>query len=254
MFSATVIFGTVAFLMRLLGKPENLQAIEGVAVGLERMLLDHDAAVHERPLSRQHLDQFRLAVSRNAGDADDLAGVDLQIDLIERQQALVVICAQRDEFQHRIARRLRAAHGALANLGIADHHARHGVGGEVLDLAAADLAAAPQHGHAVAEARHFAELVRDHDDGDFLAMRHVAQETEHFVGLARGKHRGRLVENEQALVEIEQLQDFEFLLLAGRHGGNRNVERHAKRHAIEKLVEPRASPSSSRSRRARRRG
>ena len=130
------------------------------------------------------------------------------------------------------------AHGALAYLGVADHHARHFVGGEVFDLAAADLAASTQHSHAVAEARHFAELVRDHDDRDLLAMRHVAQEAKHFVRFARRQHRGRLVEDEEALVEIQELQDFKFLLFARRHGGDRHIERHAKRHAVEKLVEP----------------
>ena len=109
--------------------------------------------------------------------------------------------------------------------------------GELGDLAAADHAAAPQHRHAVAEARHLAELVRDHEDGDLLALRHAAQQAEHLVGLARRQHRGRLVEDQEALVEIEQLQDLELLLLARRQRGDRRVERHAERHAVEEFLE-----------------
>ena len=68
-------------------------------------------------------------------------------------------------------------------------------------------------------------------------MRHAAQQTEHFVGLVRSEHGRRLVEYEQPLIEIEQFQDFEFLLFARRHGGHRNIERNAKRHAVEKRFE-----------------
>jgi hypothetical protein len=122
-------------------------------------------------------------------------------------------------------------------LRIPDHHPRHRVGREVGNLAATDLAAAAQHRHTVAEAQHFAKLVRDHDDGDLFALRHAAQQPQHLVGLSGREHRRRLVEDKQPLVEIEQLQDFQFLLLTRRHGRNRHFERDAKRHAVEKGFE-----------------
>ena len=104
---------------------------------------------------------------------------------------------------------------------VADHHRRHLAGRDRADLAAADPRSAPQHGEVVAERLDLAELVADHRDGDLAPVRHVAQEAEDFVGFARRQHRGRLVEDEKALVEIEELEDFELLLLAGRHGGDR---------------------------------
>ncbi len=65
----------------------------------------------------------------------------------------------------------------------------------------------------------------------------VLEEAEDFVGFAGRQHRSRLVENEEALVEIEQLQDFQLLLFARRERGDGPVERHAKRHAREKRFE-----------------
>ena len=64
------------------------------------------------------------------------------------------------------------------------------------------------------------------------------QQAQDLVGLAGRQHRGRLVEDEEALIEIEQLQDFELLLLARGERGNRPVERHAERHAGEERLEP----------------
>ena len=70
-------------------------------------------------------------------------------------------------------------------------------------------------------------------------MRHAAQEAQHLVGLARGQHRGRLVEDQKVLVEIELLEDFELLLLARRQARHRHVERHLERHALEEFFQRR---------------
>jgi len=51
------------------------------------------------------------------------------------------------------------------------------------------------------------------------------------------KHRGRLVENEKAPAQIELLEDFALLPLAGGNGRDLGVERHAKRHAGEKFLQ-----------------
>ena len=83
----------------------------------------------------------------------------------------------------------------------------------------------------VAERLDLAELVGDHQDGDLAAMRHVSQQAQDFVGFARRQHRGRLVEDQKPLIEIEQLQDLELLLLARRERRHRPVERHPERHA-----------------------
>ena len=68
-------------------------------------------------------------------------------------------------------------------------------------------------------------------------MRHVTQQAEDFIRFAGGQHRGRFVQDQELLIEIEELQDFELLFLAGRHGRDRLVERHAKRHPVKEGFE-----------------
>ncbi len=172
------------------------------------------------------------------GDADDLAGLDLDVEAGDRVAALVVLGEQaRDLERHAVLRRLRsrAAEGrttaspiiiaAISRVETAP------------TLPPPTLRAAPEHGEVVAERLDLAELVADHRDRDLAAMRHLAQEPEDLVRLARRQHRGRLVEDEEALVEIEELQDFELLLLARREARDRPVERDAKRHPLEEGFE-----------------
>ena len=132
-----------------------------------------------------------------------------------------------------------AALGALADFGVADHHAAHLGDARVLRIARAGQPAAPQHGEAVAEGFHLAELVADHQHGDLAALRHLAEQAEHLVGLAGRQHRSRLVEDQEALLQIEKLQDLELLLLAGRERGDLLAQPHAERHAVHESFEPR---------------
>ena len=71
-------------------------------------------------------------------------------------------------------------------------------------------------------------------------MRHVAQQAEDFIGLARRQHRCRLVQDQKALVEPEQLEKFELQLFPGRQRRHGPVERHAERHARQKGFKRRA--------------
>ena len=119
----------------------------------------------------------------------------------------------------------------------ADHGSRHVIGREVGDPAAAGELAAAQNGHVVGERHHLAEFVRDHQDGEVAGDDHGAQHAQHFVGLARRQHRGRLVEDQEAPLEIELLEDLAFLPLAGGDVGNPGVERHLERHPRQERLE-----------------
>ena len=119
-----------------------------------------------------------------------------------------------------------------ADDGVADHHRRHLACRDLADLAAADPRPASQHREVVTESLDLAELVADHGDGDFAPVRHVAQKTENLVSFPRRQHGRRLVEDQEALIEIEQLQDFELLLLARRQPET-GLQRHAERHRVK---------------------
>ncbi len=208
-----------------------------IAPRLEILVAHQHLPGLDRALAGQRLDELALPVAGDAGDADDLAGPDHQIEAGHRLAALVVLDMQAGDFQHLVVARRLYARGAGAHDGVADHHRRHFARRQLADLAAADFYAAPQHADVVAERLHFAELVGDHQRGDLAAMRHAFQQAQNLIGLAGRQHRGRLVENQEALVEIEQLEDFELLLLAGGERGDGTVERHAERHARQELFE-----------------
>ena len=119
----------------------------------------------------------------------------------------------------------------------ADHHAGHAVRRQIGNLAVAGQLAAPQDRHLVGERHHLAELVRDHQDRQIAADHHGAQHAQHFVGFARRQHRGRLVEDQEAPLQIELLEDFALLPLAGGNVRHPGIERHLERHPREKCFE-----------------
>ena len=70
----------------------------------------------------------------------------------------------------------------------------------------------------------FAELVRDHHHRAVAVVRAVLEQAQHLVGLLRRQHRGRLVEDQQARLQIQLFEDFQLLLLARREVLRRRVE------------------------------
>ena len=208
-----------------------------VALGLEILIAHQHLTLLDRTLAGQGLDELALPVAGHARDADDLARAHREIETGDGFAALVVLDDETGDFEHLVVARRRDARGRGAHHRVADHHRRHFARRHLAHLAAADLAAAPQHADVVAEGLHFAELVGDHQRRDVAAMRHVLEQAEDLVGLARRQHGGRLVEDEEALVEIEQLEDFQLLLFARRQRGDRPVERRAERHTFEKRLQ-----------------
>ncbi len=79
--------------------------------------------------------------------------------------------------------------------------------------------------------------MRDHQDGEVAIVDQRTKHAQHFICFARGEHRGRLVENEEASLEIELLEDFAFLAFAGRNRRHLGIERYAERHAVEERLD-----------------
>ena len=197
---------------------------------------DPDLAAFGLALAGQHLDELPLAVAGDAGDADDLAAADGQRDIVHGDRTGIVERVELVQFQPRLADLADARRLHRQFLG-ADHHARHAVGRELGDLAVPGQLAAAQDRDLVGERHHLAEFVRDHQDGQAAIDHHVAQHAEHLVGFAWRQHRGRLVEDQEAPLQIELLQDLAFLPLAGGNVGNPGVERHLERHPRQKRLE-----------------
>ena len=238
MFSATDMCGTQAFLQRLLRQAEHLEAVEIVARRLEILVAGSAPApslIGRWPASASTSSLWPLPETPampTISPAWTLRSTPLTASRPSSFSAKRPATSSATPFLGAAAR----ARGRPDD-GVADHHRRHLAGGDGPDLAAADAGAAPQHREIVAEGHDLAELVADHQHGDVAALGHLAQQAEHLVGLAGRQHRGRLVEDEKALVEVELLEDLELLLLAGREPRDRPVERNLERHAVEEGVE-----------------
>ena len=172
MFSATVMRGTVAFFSGSSGRPNTLKRSKSSRVGSKGSPLDEDAG--RRRAARwpdSTSTSSRLAVAGDAGDADDLAGVDLQVDRVERRQPVVVLGEEAGELEHD-RRRARAPCAWRARGSAVSPIIMRAMSSVVSSptLPPPTVLAAPQHRDVVGEGRHLAELVGDHQDGDLLAL------------------------------------------------------------------------------------
>ena len=131
----------------------------------------------------------------------------------------VVERADLRQFQPRLAG-LAGARRLHRQLLGADHGARHRVRREFGNLAGAGELAAAQDRDVVGEGHDLAELVRDHQDGQLALDDHVAEHAEHLVGFRRRQHRSRLVQDQEAALQVELLEDLAFLPLASRDVGD----------------------------------
>ena len=127
--------GDAGIAQRLLGQagdlvPDHLRPGRRVALAM-----DLHAAGPGVTLAGQRLDQFALAVARDARHADDLAGADLERQVLDRELADIVGDRERLDLQHGLARRALLALDDGARLALADHHLGHGCRCRVRPLA-----------------------------------------------------------------------------------------------------------------------
>ncbi len=164
---------------------------------------------------RDRLHQLVLAVAVDARQRHDLAAADGERQVPDRLQVAVVAHAQVLDLEHgRAELGVRLVHPQqhLA----AHHQAREALLGRACGRHRVDLLAPAQHGHAVGDLQHLAELVADEHDRNTV----VAQRPQHLEQLGRllgGQHRRRLVEHQDARVAVERLEDLHALLRPDGH-------------------------------------
>ena len=83
--------------------------------------------------------------------------------------------------------------------------------------------AAAQHDDAVAQGQDLGQLVGDEDQAH-AALGQAAQDAEQLLDLGRGEHGRGLVQDQDAGVAVEHLQDLDPLPLADREAAHRPVE------------------------------
>ena len=190
-----------------------------------------------------------------AGQADHLAGADLERDVAELARARQLLDAQQ-----LVAGRRRHVLGDVLVEAAADHqvHQRRLV--ERAGRLGRDVGAVAQHRHRVAEPEDLRHAVRDVDAGD-AALAQAPHERVQPVGLVLRQAAGRLVEDDHARAAADRGGDLHHLLLAERQLADRAMHvdavgrRHRRPHRRSRPASrARAAPSRARRRRSRRAG
>ena len=176
------------------------------------VIVQSDPSGARSPQTHDRLDQFILTVACDASDAQDLSRPDLQVNSLDNLATAVVLHVERFDAEHHVARSGVAAVDGEVDFA-ADHHL-----GEVLLvcvgwLAAPDHLAAPNDRDSIGDLEDFVQLVADEDDGVALTPQ-LAKDREDLLRLLRCQYRGRLVEDEDARVAVQGLQDLDPLLPA----------------------------------------
>ncbi len=184
------------------------------------------------------LDELVLPVARDAGDPEDLARADLEVDATDSRVATVVRDLQTGHLQDR-GRGMRCAPVDRQLDGPPDHEF-----GEIVLVrlgrdALADHLAPPDDRDPVRDLEDFVELVADEQDAVTLG-RQPAQDLEDLLGLLRCQDRGRLVEHEDSRIAVEGLEDLDPLLPADGQRADLGVGIDLEAEAFAELPDPAA--------------
>src|SRR6267378_1803553 len=173
------------------------------------------------PQSNQGFDQLTLTVAFDAGDTDDLARMDLELDAVDRGVPPVVVNNERLELQDRRPRAGRLfidlEHDRPANHQPSQvRRARFPGGGRRDDFAMA------HDGDAVGDIDDFTELMRDKNNR-LAFFGEAAKNFEETLRLLGGEHGGRLIHDQQPRAAIERLEELDPLLHADGEIGDSSL-------------------------------
>ena len=115
----------------------------------------------------------------------------------------------------------------------AHHHLREVGRGQFRGAASAGDPPLPQHRDFLGVGADLAQLVGDHQDAQLVGLCHAPEQSQDLVSLPWREDRCRLVEDQDATVEIKLLQNLELLLLTGRKSSDGSREIHRERHRLE---------------------
>ena len=173
------------------------------------MPVDRNLARRGRAQAGQHFGQLGLPVALHAGNAQNLTGVDVEIDIVQQRPARFGDEAQVAHGSHDIAALLRWLVD-LQEDGAPHHHPRDLFLADVGRIdAALDLAVAHDR-DSIGDLLDFDQLVGNEDDCLALVDQ-LAHRIEKIVGLLWGEHGSRLVQDQQVGAAIESLEDLHAL-------------------------------------------
>ena len=163
--------------------------------------------------AHQRFHQLRAPGAHQAVDAQYLAAVQREGNVVHRVAAAQPGQLVVDDFQHRL-RRARIGLFFDGELCVADHALNDPVDLNVPDESRVDPAAVAQNGHPVANAHDLFQTMGNVDDGYALRAQ-IFDQLEEYLDLGVGERGGRLVHDEYAQFLLEhRLADLDDLLLA----------------------------------------
>jgi hypothetical protein len=163
---------------------------------------------------RDHVEEFRLSVAGDAGDADDFALPHAEGDVVDAGDALFVLPGEVLHLQHRFARCGRAL--LDAHVDVAAHHQLGQFENVRLQrLARRQEFSAAHDGDMIGDGDDLAKLVGDENDGLALVPQ-CTEDAEQVIRLVGREHARRFVEDQRVRAPEQGFQDFDALLEA--HG------------------------------------
>jgi hypothetical protein len=206
--------GDAGVAQRFLWQQAEAVALDLGAGGAIALAADTDLSGCCGTLARQHFDKLALTVARNPGDADDLSSPDGQVQVLHGRKPAVIQRLQPGDLKTRLSDIVRETRGPLRDFPRPYHHLGHVGPREAGNPAAAGETAPSQHRHLVSIGHDLAELMGDGQDRQLALARHAAQQAQHLVGLAGRQDGGRLVQDQEAVLQVKLLEDLQLLLLA----------------------------------------
>ena len=165
--------------------------------------------------SGQAVDQFRLTVSVDSGDTQDLSRVHFEGNVAD---SIVLVDLGRNSQAFDLQDRLARNSLFLLKLQLdrsSDHHVGKFLFIRFFCINGTDVFPLAQHGDPVRNRHDLVELMSDEQDG-FAFTRKPAHDLHQFIDLLRRKNSGRLVEDEDLIVPVQHLEDLDALLHTDR--------------------------------------
>ena len=170
-----------------------------------RLAIDGDRAALGRGDAEEGESDVGATGADEPGEADDLAGANLEAHIFERAGATEALDAQ-----HGRTGLVTRAHEEVVDVP-ADHLAYEQLVVRLGDKACGDVPAVAEHGDAIGDAEHLVETVADEQHGD-AAPTQLADLVEQPVDLVRRQRRRRFVHDQHSGVEGDRLGDLDGLL------------------------------------------
>src|SRR5512145_2593751 len=180
-----------------------------------------DPSAGDRANSGERLEQLRLSVSRDTGDADDFARPHGEADILDQPHAGRIVDLQAVDLEYRragLGRRLVDAQQYLA----ADHQLGERFLRAVRCPQVGDDLATAHYRDGIGDIENLPEFVGDENDRLALGAER-AKDAEEMIGLLRREHASRLVQDQRFGAAVKRLEDFDTLLQADRKIGDDRV-------------------------------